>query len=228
MKRRGQLIGYVRSLEITWGKANGWHPHIHVVMFVSKSTVLSTLIEQTEKRWIEVVGQNGGHANPEHAVKCWVHNKYNALYPLKWGIAEETMRGGQKEGKRGRYTPFQMLQKYLEKGSPGPAYWGKLMKEYQEAIKGSKQAVWSRKPSLRSLLPEPEEKTEQDIVSGTEAGYMLLATLTRDQWDAIVTLGMRGTVLDCCARGDVQMAMDIIEDSMASHLRGIDRCETFP
>jgi hypothetical protein len=151
-----------------------------------------------------------------------MHNRDNVLYPVKWGLPEETMRGQMKQGKAGRYTPFQMLEKYLQNGNPGPAYWGKLLKEYRDAMYRARQVTWSRSPNLRHVAGIGEEKPVEKIVEGEEAGYILLATLTDSQWAAIVSAGERGTILDCCAAGKVEMAMKIISDIEQDMLRRID------
>lgn len=37
-------IGQIRSLEVTFGEANGWHPHVHELCFASKGAVVTRII----------------------------------------------------------------------------------------------------------------------------------------------------------------------------------------
>jgi hypothetical protein len=43
MERAGS-IGQVRALEVTYGEANGWHPHVHELCFAAKSAVVTRII----------------------------------------------------------------------------------------------------------------------------------------------------------------------------------------
>lgn len=223
MKKRDVMYGYVRSLEITWGNSNGWHPHIHCVFFLRKGESLSRFYNDIRNWWADSVTYAGGNSRWEYATSLMIHNKDNVLYPVKWGLAEETMRGSMKQGKAGRYTPFQMLERFLAGGKPGPAYWGKLLKEYQSGIKRARQVTWSRSPNLRLVAGIGDEKPEEKIVEGDDVGYVLLTTLTDSQWAAIVDAGERGTILDCCADGKIELAMRIIKDIEQDSLASIDR-----
>jgi len=127
-----------------------------------------------------------------------------------------------KSAETGRFTPFEMLEEYLVAKSPGPAYWGRLYKDYAEAMRGQRQLTWSRSPDLRKAAGLTEERSETDIMQGDEAGYILLAQLTSEQWGAVIWAGMRGVILDCCARGDVSMAYEIVKDCELEHIHSIN------
>jgi hypothetical protein len=88
-------------------------------------------------------------------------------------------------------------------------------------MKGQRQLTWSRKPDLRKAAGLSEEKTEAEILEGEEAGYILLAQLDTEQWGAVLWAGMRGVILDCCARGDIAMAMDIVDDCCHEHIKSV-------
>lgn len=223
MKKRDVMFGYVRSLEVTWGYSNGWHPHIHASFFLRKRESLSRFYNDIRSWWAESVAKAGGRSVWEYATRLSVHNSDSALYPVKWGIAEEIMRGAMKQGKQGGLTPFQMLEMYLSSTRPGPAFWGKLLKEYQKSIKGARQVTWSRSPNLRNVAGLDDEKPESKMLEADEAGFVFLAALTDSQWRAIVDANERGTILDCCASGNVELAMRIIKDIEQDSLARIDK-----
>lgn len=226
--------GHVRSLEVTWGKANGWHPHYHALFFMNNPSNIAGFYADIRTLWSEHVAKAGGSTSWEHAcvltvtdnsvasyVAKWGHNPSSDTLPQlsRWGKAQEMTRGPMKDGEKGRYSPFEMLEEYLMGQNPSPAYWGKLYRTYAEAMRGQRQLTWSRTPDLRKAAGLREEKSEAEIVEGEEAGYVLLAQLDTEQWGAVLWAGMRGVILDCCARGDTAMAMDIVEDCCKEHIK---------
>jgi len=227
LKRRGHLKGYVRALEVTWGESAGWHPHFHVLFFLTPEACISQFFTETRQWWEESVKLAGGTSAWEHACFLTVADGSIAEYVTKWGHApkEETIerlnnwgkareltRSGMKAGRGQHLTPFDMLEAFLANGNPAPGYWGKLIREYAEAIHGNRQLTWSRNPDLRAEAGLDMEKSENEIVEGEEAGYYLLATINQDDWRAILYAGEQGNVLDCAARGDLDMMRAIITD----------------
>jgi hypothetical protein len=182
--------------------------------------------------WAEHVSMAGGNTKWEYAtmltvadssiaayIAKWGHDPSEDTLPqlTRWGKAQEMTRSPLKTSHSGHYTPFEMLEEYLINGAPSPAYWGRLYKDYAAAMKGQRQLTWSRKPDLRALAGIADEKTDNQIVEGEEAGYILLAQLTPTEWKAIIWAGMRGVVLDCCARGDMDMANTVIFECIKEH-----------
>jgi len=154
LKQRGHLMGYVRSLEVTWGQSNGWHPHLHVLFFLTPEACISTFYKDARGWWETCVKDAGGDSVWEHACKLTVCDGSVAEYITKWGHepkeetrerlnnwgkAKELTRGIVKRGKVGHITPFDMLELYLLNGEVAPAFWAKLIREYTEAIKGQRE-----------------------------------------------------------------------------------------
>jgi hypothetical protein len=48
---RWQVSGTVKALEVTWGRANGWHPHCHVLFFFYQEVTGDTLAACREGLW---------------------------------------------------------------------------------------------------------------------------------------------------------------------------------
>jgi hypothetical protein len=227
------LAGHIRSLEVTWGKKTGWHPHFHALFFMRNSNAIAGFYDDIRSMWSEHVDSAGGDTDWRYACHLTVAEQTIASYIAKWGHepsedslpqlsrwgkAQEMTRGSMKDADNGRFTPFELLEEYLICQNPGPAYWGNLYRQYAKAMKGKRQLTWSRTPDLRKAAGLRDEKTEAEVVEGEEAGYVLLAQLTEEQWGAVLWSGMRGVILDCCARGDTEMATRVIEDCCNEHL----------
>lgn len=232
------LRGYVRSLEVTWGQSNGWHPHIHCLFWFDRYANIGEAYADIRTWWYDMVKKAGGETVWEYATQLSTVDDSVAAYLAKWGHepAEETRarlshwgqaaeltRGGQKQGRNGHLTPFDMLELFLMNGEYGPAYWAALLREYQEAMIGQRQISWSRNPDLRAEAGIKNDLADSEIVEGTEAGYELLATIETDEWIAILWAKMEGTILDCAARGDDAMMRAIIADCQSEHLAAIRR-----
>jgi len=235
-RREGVTKGHVRSLEVTWGKANGWHPHYHALFFMPEAGKIAGFYDDIRTMWLEHVNEAGGSSTWEHGcnltvcdnsiaayVAKWGHEPSEDTMPqlTRWGKAQELTRGPMKSAERGRYTPFELLEEYLISRDGGPAYWGKLYRDYATAMKGQRQLTWSRTPDLRKAAGLKDEKTEAEVLEGDEAGYYLLAQLDNEQWGAVLWSGMSGVILDCCARGDVEMAFNIVNDCCDMHIKSM-------
>lgn len=227
--------GYVKSLEVTWGKSNGWHPHFHLLLFVNPETCLTDLYRSIKAGWERSVQVNGGDCN-DYATRMTTTDESVAGYVAKWGHepraetlerltnwsqAAELTRGGMKQGKRGHLTPFDMIELYMTVADSRNMF-ASLVKEYGESMVGQRQITWSRNPDLRREAGIKKDLADNEIVEGIEAGYYLLATLEPDEWTAILYGEMQGTVLDCAARGDEDMMRSIITDCQKEHAIALD------
>jgi len=201
-KLRDGTFGYVRALEVTHGDTNGWHPHFHVLFFTKPEECVYTQYAKLRQWWSKAVAGAGGDSDEAVATQLTLDFEEIGNYLTKWGIPEEMTRGGMsKNGRDGGKTPFELLDSYLH--SEAPAVFGMLYREYARAMKGKRQLTWSRKPDIRIEAGLEAERSEETIVVGEEAGYVLLATLTIEQWKAILHCNARGDMLDLAGQGDI-------------------------
>jgi hypothetical protein len=215
---RGDCIGYVRALEVTWGEVNGWHPHIHVMFAWDPTADAIAQYARIKGDWSKYVTDAGGDSDVAIATHMTLDFGTIFLYLAKWGIPEEMTRGAMSKRQRdGGMTPFGILDGYIASiriANPPPmqstAFYGILYREYMRAMKGKRQLTWSRQPNIRSSVGLSEEKSEDEIVIGESAGYVLLARLTTCQWSAIIANDARGRLLDAAAIGDIGAMDDII------------------
>jgi len=190
LKKANKTIGVVNSLEFTVSLENGWHPHLHMLVFCDKQgfghdeKIVSThgdldsrLIRELKKLWVERLFKAGlGDQSKitdmmEHALNVRGGEKA-AEYIAKfgrdehWGASSEMTRGHAKVGGAGQkwglqhFTPFQLLV-WAEAGDGWAIH---RFREYAEAVAGKRALTWS--PGLKKSLGiddlTDEELSEND------------------------------------------------------------------
>ena len=124
-------IGSVKALEVTHG-ANGWHPHVHELIFtnsVLEDEALDALEVKMKIHWRETLGRKGYLASTDRGlvisnrgseivdyVTKWGHEPSidNPNFNSKWGVAEEISKAAVKKGRAGGRTPLQLLSDYVD------------------------------------------------------------------------------------------------------------------
>lgn len=201
-KRAGQTehkprIGFARVVETTQG-ANGWHVHIHALLFVRADLTkkeAEALGHSMFGRWVPALTDAGFGTptfrngvdvrlmGPEDSNKVsdyFTKSVYGAENSKKAGW--EAAGGVNKTANRkfGNRTPFQILADLRETGDADDlALWW----EWEAASHGKRQMTWS--PWLRVALRLGDELTDEEITNTDEGGDVVL-TLRQDQFDAVV------------------------------------------
>jgi len=203
--------GSVRTIEITHGE-NGWHPHIHELVFVSngKTKILDSVFTGGLKSsifrlWKKALNHRNYGADYTHGLDVTTAKDTVADYIAKWGkepinpewsVSSEITKQPVKQARKGGKTPTAILFDYGE----GVQGMGKLWREYAYAMKGRNQLVWSR--GMRDKLGIGKEKTDGEIAADVPADSILLASLNRDQWKIILKGDFRSDVLFHAANDD--------------------------
>lgn len=186
---RFRIRAWLRVWDITHGK-NGWHPHLHIALFVAGNPPpdeLEALAEEWHSRWAEAVTQQGfrtpSRANGIHLEKARnVEQVSQYLLKVKGedtgaSLALELARGDLKVGK-GR-TPFQILQDFIDAGDLRDL---DLFKDYEKAAKGQHFSRWSN--GARELLGILDLSDQE--LSDMEVGGVRIFRPSPDQFHAIV------------------------------------------
>lgn len=177
LARHWNLSGVIKSVEITSGP-NGWHPHMHMVWLFDGPLGPG----QTEEvrawlsaAWAARVGESMGRSTHErHGVDvrpCYRNDQGETdglgSYLVKldggWGAAFELVRSDLKRGRRGRYSPTELLRVAVEGGESWA--WHKWW-EYEQATKGRRMLTWSR--GLRDRLGLGQEATDEEAAAALE------------------------------------------------------------
>jgi len=198
---RYSLQGSIKSLEVTYG-LNGWHPHLHVLMFFSGSVQLDQVASDLKARWLSQLDKNSLSASWRRGVDVRSSNSAIADYIAKfgresdWTLAHEMTKAPVKKARvnSGR-SMLQLLADYLGGDQQAGAIWS----EYAREFKGRRQLFWS--PGLRSLLGLVQEKTDEELVIEVENMAILLASLTLAEWRQVLKLELRAVLLELAATG---------------------------
>lgn len=176
-------VGSVTSLEVTYGAAAGWHPHLHMLVFCQpgawgegeadeQGRLSSKAIDYFRGEWVRqleraglVDGSNrswanvysldvrGGKQAAEYVAK-WGHEQ-------AWGLSSELTSSHAKTGRRDtwgtrdHYTPFQLLE--LAREGDGHAMCA--FREFVAAFDGKRMLTWS--PGLKAHFSIAELTDEE-------------------------------------------------------------------
>lgn len=180
-----EIFGFIRALEVTHGE-NGFHPHVHMIVFTNKETESGLLDFVYYRAWVRAC-RLAGLPEPSRLHGCHVQDgSFAADYAGKWGIEDEMTKANQKQAKNKGLTPWGLLRCILDGDDldyPPKRAIG-LFLVYSAAFKGKRQLYWSN--GLRKLLGLQKELNDQELAqkADDEAAYTL-ATITVEQWKAI-------------------------------------------
>jgi len=168
------ISGFVRALDVTVGGANGWHPHLHVLVFTDRPASETQLLELHEwiyARWTRAVvrpvkglpeGKN--QLRPPSAergvvLRVAVLASYLAEASICWSdeLASETMKQARMPG---HFTPWQLLHRLALGEFPDArslrralAWW----MEWAAGMRGARQLTYSKGLRERYGLRGPED-----------------------------------------------------------------------
>lgn len=188
-RKRCKYLGDVRALEVTHG-GNGWHPHLHVLLFFKPSASTDEqeyLGEWFFERWARFVERAGfGRCSRNAFTYDHVHGADGAAqYVSKWGVIAtfELTHSHLKNGRAGR-TPWQILAD-CKRGSRSDKA---LFREYAKAFKGARQLTWTR--GLRETYELEEEAPEETLAEEPSQPETHVATIDKDVWKAMRQAGL--------------------------------------
>jgi hypothetical protein len=187
-RRRDRLgyVGSIRSVEVTWGEATGWHPHVHVLVLFERQ-VGEARAEDFRAwvygRWNGFCEDRGfGTVHPVHGVDvevvstCGDLARYLGKAEGGWEVGQEVARGDAKRGRAGRMAPFELLAEFV---ATGEARLYALWMEYEAATFGKSAIHWS--PGLRAkLLGDQPEETDEELAAAEGLSDDVLVQVLED------------------------------------------------
>jgi hypothetical protein len=219
-------IGFVRAVEVTEGM-NGWHPHLHLLLFVKamngrRFRVLQRIVRD---QWQTAVIRDGwrlpeqfdfqrviGVKNAEGLARYLskLDDQYVPGTP-QWGVHREMTRGDRKKGRRWHTrSPFQIAE------SAAGGHGGDLVlwHEYEQATKGKKIIT----PSQGLFAHLGAADLAAQLAVDTRGETYTAAEIDPADWRIVIRFKARGDVLAAAALGGGQAVDDLL-----SRLRGWDR-----
>lgn len=193
LKRDMGYVGDIRALEVTYGDANGWHPHEHGLWLTEKPLTvrkIESMRSELFKLWRRACVAVGLPA-PNRARGVDVRfMESSAEYVAKfgreprWGAGSELAKQHIKSGKVASMTPFDLLRRYHEGSDDGShKRFGGLFVEFAKCFFGKRQIVWS--DGLKQLFGI-EQKTDEEISLEEAEDARELVRITGPQWFVIL------------------------------------------
>lgn len=141
-------VEYVRGLDLTWSLRNGWHPHLHIALYLPPGH--DGDVDWFIARWIACLRAEGFIAlreaqdagreitleSAKEAERVTAYAGATAAMPS----AEALGMAMKRNRAEGSFGPFEMLAR----AAAGDAFFEKRWKEYLEATKGRRQVTVSR------------------------------------------------------------------------------------
>lgn len=169
------ISGYIRAVEITHGK-NGWHPHIHALLFVDSKLSKKSVSEFKAwifNYWINAI-EKAGAKKPNirgldlqqadkkgRVIARYISKIQDEKNAVRWGVGAEMARGDKKTG-RGEtsLTPFELLDDDapLEKNTRA-----RLWREYYTTTHGRRCITWSGGLKARYDVKEVSDADAEEL-----------------------------------------------------------------
>jgi hypothetical protein len=193
------IRGTIRSVEVTFGE-HGWHPHLHVLVFIEGDPGaggLADVAEHVRSRWTAYIERQGYRAPDEmHGVvieRCTSAAQAGAYIAKNQdgrAVGNELARADLKQGRGGHRTPFEVLESFRWTGDVEDLA---LWHEYERASKGHQCITWSK--GLRALLAAPERTDEE--IAAEEVGGDVVAYIPYASWRKVTSVpGLPAYLLD--------------------------------
>lgn len=200
LKRELGFIGDIRTLEVTFGDKNGFHPHEHS-LWLTACAFTARKLESFKGRlfvlW-ERACAAAGLALPNRKRGVDVRHAMSAAEYLakfgresSWGVASELSKQHIKSGRAASMTPFDLLRSY----QAGNAEHGNRFIDYANAFFGKRQIIWSR--GLKALFGVAD-MTDEDLAKQEAQDASLLCRIESWEWRVILgqSYDVRALLLD--------------------------------
>lgn len=180
------LVHHARVTEDTWGMANGWHNHFHLLLFTQdgRSPLCGDLYKKIVYLWGDACVQ-AGLPRPDDRIGVNIKASWSAAEYLSklgrerdsWGSDAEMTCGNIKRGKAGRYTYWDLL----EMGDR------EHVVEYVHAKKGQRFIVFSK--GFRKHYGLKREKSDEQLANEQTEETCAVMDFEDDEWRTVLKSG---------------------------------------
>jgi len=171
------LQHHIRCQEVTHGD-NGWHPHLHILIFCTRPQVAWVWRKALLKCWRhQVLRTLGEKCLPSKRRALDIRACDDETYITRMGL--EVGSPAQKHAKDGHLTAMQLAHELANASGPQRDRLAALWREYATAMHGAHQLQWSQ--GLREALGVA--KSDGEIVSAPEHPERpVLAEIPAETW----------------------------------------------
>jgi len=208
--RDAHCVGYVRALEVTRGEVNGWHPHLHVLLFLRYTpdeSDLATMRAWFAARWADAVARElGTHFRPSDAHGVSLDPCRVTQYLAKLGL--ELTHSAAKQARGANRSAWEIAD---DLGARGERADEVLWLEWQSAMKGARMLTWSK--GLRARCGLAMELDDLAIASHEDPRAAPLCIVSRAAWVRARAHGPGTTahMLSVCELGGVDALATLLE-----------------
>jgi len=192
VQEMGQL-GSIRALEVTYGDANGWHPHEHGLWLTARplsDAKLRVLRAELFTLWRRACLAAGlplpNRARGVNIIVMESAADYVAKFGRepRWGIGSEMAKQHSKVGQAKSLTPFDLLRLYQQGSEDGShKRFGALFVVFAKAFFGKRQIVWS--DGLKEIFGI-QQVTDEEISEDEADDAAELVRITASQWRCVL------------------------------------------
>ena len=218
IEKKYNIKGFVKTLEITFGMSNGWHPHLHLLVF-HETENFKNFHSEFIKIWCK---RKNVKALERSQMAINVYDGAGVSeYVTKWDMTKEMTRSNFKDTKTDeqRYTPFSILRRLAnkdkeftenEQGIFDTLHY--LFLEYCKATKGKHFISVSKKMKqyFKELSGE-EMKSDTEILSDEKFDKIELR-IDINLWDYVVKRYMPSYLLNAFENGGVSYVLSLFNE----------------
>jgi hypothetical protein len=234
---RANKLGVVNSLEVTYGSGNGWHPHLHMLVFCDPAAFAEgepddsgrlhgQAIDHLRGEWVRLLEKRGlvdgsnrgwaaryaldvrGGAQAAEYIAKWGHDE-------AWGMSSELTSAHAKTGKRDtwgtkdHYTPFQLLAM----AAAGDGHAICAFREFVGEFDGKRMLTWSRGLKDHFGIAEMEDETAAEEPELSLNDEHQVGELYQEQLQVLTRYGRLGDFLAFVAEhGHEDQPQQLIDD----------------
>ena len=232
------VVGLVRGVDATHGR-NGWHPHIHAVVFFERAVdgaLLDAFQAWLLERWSRKIAAYYytdagalacrpmgralpadhvpafGECSPEHAIRLTREKSDAGYYISKLGLGREVTRLDVKVASDEHRTPFRILEDYRKHRRPEDR---RLWSEWGLAMKGKRHLFWS--PGLRARLDLLPEQLDLELAEAPPPESRRMVYIDGRLWDLLAHLP--GVDLEWCILSHVPAGIESVKAALVTLLQ---------
>ncbi len=217
------IIGAVRSIEVTYGHANGFHPHVHALVVTERPLGVELVAEFERRlfaRWSAALGAVDESWVPDrahgikvlpvtvgHGIGQYLAGATDGKESLLVGL--EMTRHDLKEGRHGdRFTPYQIL----DAAGDGEAWAVRAWQSYVRATLGRQCMTWSG--DLRAEVGLGHEATDEELVAEDQGGAEVLSIPVPTWREVVRRPGLDAQILRAVELGGEAAAVVLLREGL--------------
>lgn len=212
MAAAGQ-VGSIKALESTWGASNGFHPHLHALVFLRAHVDAESVRERIFPVWERVAARHGLTMSERRGLAVQETRGGIADYFAKWGVVPRdgqawgpeseltrwTSKRGAGQGDERRYQPFEFLDEYA---ITRDRTWALRFRDYAAAFRRRRQLRWS--PGLRAqLLAAPGEESDEELAGRADGDEIVMGSVLAERYRRVVVTRQIKQFFAAAATGDM-------------------------